>query len=450
MKKISILLFTIFFLVITSQAQIQYLTGVLQAKQVSTSVSSFAGGTVIVKYNAASKLMEWWGNFRSLTASNAGVHLHGPALPGSTAPILVTLVPASSGTNSAFTGTATLTIGQEGDLLGGRMYVDVHSTGTYASSGEIRAQLTTTSGQTVLLNARLQGAQQVPPISSPGTGMVNALVDKTANMLFLTSSYSGLSSAATAAHIHRGAPGVSSTTLTNLQFTTTSTGTVDTARLITKAEADSILSGNTYVDIHTFSNAAGEIRGQLALTTLPVKLTYFNGYKDRNQIALIWESALEIDVKSYEVEQQNIETGEWVKKATVAATGGSVTRKYRFDDIPALGKKDYVLYRLKMIDADGKFVYSTIIRINYSLSKAGLTIMPNPIVNNKLRFTVTGMASEQKAEISVIDIGGRTMLKTTASTLLNNNIDISRLSSGMYKLVIRMNDGTVMQESFSK
>ena len=696
MKKISSLLFSIFFLTLASKAQIHFLTGSLQAKQVSTSIPSFGGGTIIVKYNAASQLVEWWGNFRSLTAPNSGVHIHGPASAGSTGPILFTLAAASSGTNGAFTGTATLTAGQEGDLLGGRMYVDVHSTGAYVTSGEIRAQLTpTTQGQSVFLNARLQGAQQVPPTSSTGTGMVNALVDKTTMMLYLTGNYSGLSFAAISAHIHRGAPGANGSVVTNSQFTTTSTGTIDTARAITPAEADSILNGNTYVDIHTFSNTGGEVRGQLSMLsqlryfanpltgaaevpantstargtvivryntetnlfelvgdyqnlsapitashihgpaapgvnadvlfpltntggttgtltgsatltqaqeaellagnmyanvhsttfpggeiraqviprtenqshhftatlqssqevppvaspatgsatvlldratrlvfvttrfsgltsnimaahlhhgtagtngpvvvplnfsgttsgtvtgtgtvratfadsmingltyvnihtvtnpngeiraqlanlTLPVKLTYFNGYKDRNKIALLWETTQEIDVKNYEVEQQSLETGEWVKKATISATGGNAARKYRFDDIPVLGKKDYLLYRLKTVDADGKFVYSSIIRINYAQSKAGLTIMPNPVINNKIRFTITGMASEQKAEISVIDLGGRTMLKTAASTLLNNSIDISALSSGVYKLIIRMNNGTVLQENFSK
>jgi hypothetical protein len=55
---------------------------------------------------------------------------------------------------------------------------------------------------------------------------------------------------------------------------------------------------------------------------MPYKTSYFNGYKDRNIVALLWEAAQEIDVKAYEVEQQNIETGEWVKKATVSANGG--------------------------------------------------------------------------------------------------------------------------------
>ncbi len=76
--------------------------------------------------------------------------------------------------------------------------------------------------------------------------------------------------------------------------------------------------------------------------------------------------------------------------------------------------------------------------------------MPNPVINNKLRFTITGLSSEQKAEISVIDLGGRTMLKTSASTLLNNNIDVSTLSAGMYKLIIKINNGTILQETFSK
>lgn len=449
MKKTSILLFLISSLSFTSQAQVHFLTGSLQAKQVSSSVASFAGGTVIVRYDAAAKLMQWWGNFRNLTATNSGVHIHGAASPGSTAPILFAFA-APGGTNGIFSGTAILTAGQEGDLLGGKMYADVHSTGTYAT-GEIRAQLTTTTlGQTEFLISTFSAAQQVPPTNSTATGMVNIVLDKAARMVYLTGNYTGLNSAATSAHIHKGAAGVSGTTITPLQYTTTSTGTLDTARAITSADVDSILSGKTYIDIHTFTNTLGEIRGQVSVTTLPVKLTYFNGYKDRNQVALIWESAQEIDVKNYEVEQQNIETGEWVKKATITATGGSTARTYRFDDIPVLGKKEYLLYRLKTIDADGKFVYSPTIRINYGQSKAGLTIMPNPVANNKLRFTITGMTSEQKAEISIVDLGGRTMLKTAASTLVNNDIDISNLSKGMYKLIVKMNNGTVMQESFSK
>jgi hypothetical protein len=64
--------------------------------------------------------------------------------------------------------------------------------------------------------------------------------------------------------------------------------------------------------------------GHSSATSLyPLSVTYFNGYKDRNQIALLWEASQEMDVKNYEVEQQNPETGEWVKKGTISANGGT-------------------------------------------------------------------------------------------------------------------------------
>jgi hypothetical protein len=129
--------------------------------------------------------------------------------------------------------------------------------------------------------------------------------------------------------------------------------------------------------------------------------------------------------------------------------GGSQNTKYNLEDVPTVGKNDYVLYRLKMIDIDSKFTYSPVVRINISQSKAGLSIMANPVTNGALSFTITGLANEQKANILVADYNGRIVLQSTASTLQNIRLDISRLSAGMYKLMVNLN-GTVLQESFSK
>jgi hypothetical protein len=226
-------------------------------------------------------------------------------------------------------------------------------------------------------------------------------------------------------------------------------GTVNAAATISATLVDSIINGMSYVNIHTTNFPAGEIRGQLGNITLPVKLSYFNGFKDRNLVTLIWESGQEINVKSYEIEQQNTQTGDWIRKGSVSARGTGAATKYSFDDLPVGNNKDYVLYRLKILDADGKTAYSPVIRINYNQTKLALTIAPNPVVTNRLRFTITGASATKKAEISVMDFNGRTILKTTGSALLNNVIDVSRLSAGMYKLVIRTGD-TILQETFSK
>jgi len=56
---------------------------------------------------------------------------------------------------------------------------------------------------------------------------------------------------------------------------------------------------------------------------LPVKLAYFNGYRQKNTAILLWEAANELNVKQYEVEQQNLVTGTWMQKAIVPAKESS-------------------------------------------------------------------------------------------------------------------------------
>jgi hypothetical protein len=79
----------------------------------------------------------------------------------------------------------------------------------------------------------------------------------------------------TSVHIHNGAPGVAGTTVVTLFTTTTpvsplgsfATGAMLDANLpagVTVASMKALFaSGNAYVDIHTVTNTAGELRGQI-------------------------------------------------------------------------------------------------------------------------------------------------------------------------------------------
>ena len=104
---------------------------------------------------------------------------------------------------------------------------------------------------------------------------------------------------------------------------------------------------------------------------------------------------------------------------------------------------------LKMIDKDGRITYSSLIRLNYEKLKAELFIQTNPVVNGTLRYTITGLSTGKKAEISVIDYNGRLILRNTVSSLINNTLQIPHLSAGVYKLVVRVDD-TILQKSFIK
>ncbi len=77
--------------------------------------------------------------------------------------------------------------------------------------------------------------------------------------------FSKLSGKATMAHIHKGKRGVAGNVLIPLCGPCKSGQTGQTK--ISKDVADMLESGRTYVNVHTAKNPAGEIRGQLNLTS---------------------------------------------------------------------------------------------------------------------------------------------------------------------------------------
>ncbi len=120
----------------------------------------------------------------------------------------------------------------------------------------------------------LSGAQEVPPVTTSGSGSASvALSDDLASLSF-TLTTAGLLNT-TAAHIHVGAPGVAGPVIFDLGLAplgSSATGTLTAADLQPRPAQGintyedalrAILSGNAYVNVHTDGNPGGEIRGQL-------------------------------------------------------------------------------------------------------------------------------------------------------------------------------------------
>ncbi len=115
------------------------------------------------------------------------------------------------------------------------------------------------------ITVELTGAQEVPAVSSPAAGIAHLIYDSQARTLQYTLTAIGVSpDVITAAHIHRGAAGVSGPavyTLASSGFTTV-TGTIN----LTAADVGDLERGNFYVNIHTVQFPGGAARGQIYLT----------------------------------------------------------------------------------------------------------------------------------------------------------------------------------------
>ena len=116
-------------------------------------------------------------------------------------------------------------------------------------------------GSTVQLGGSLSGAQEVPPVSTAGSGTVEATFDKQTNRLSYRVVYSGLSGPAAAGHFHGPATAGQNAGVV-LGFSNAASPIQGEATL-TAAQAADLLAGRWYVNIHTARNPGGEIRAQV-------------------------------------------------------------------------------------------------------------------------------------------------------------------------------------------
>jgi CHRD domain len=132
---------------------------------------------------------------------------------------------------------------------------------------------TTTTSQTVgaverysfktTLNSRLEVPKPKAPAGAKGTFTATSVEQGSKVSITWKLTFSGLSGKAAAAHIHKARPGKAGPVVVALCGPCRSgqTGKASISRTI----EESLERGQTYVNVHTARNPAGEIRGQVKL-----------------------------------------------------------------------------------------------------------------------------------------------------------------------------------------
>jgi hypothetical protein len=119
----------------------------------------------------------------------------------------------------------------------------------------------TSMAANVNLKADLKAASEVPPTDSKGTGSVTATYDTASKKLSWKGSVSGLSGPATAAHFHSGEVGKNGGVA--VPIAGADKGAFEGSATLTDAQAEDLMAGKWYVNVHTAANKGGEIRGQM-------------------------------------------------------------------------------------------------------------------------------------------------------------------------------------------
>jgi CHRD domain len=121
---------------------------------------------------------------------------------------------------------------------------------------------------TTQFKADLKGSSEVPPNKTTGSGTVTMTYDSATKKLTWNGSFSGLTGAATMAHIHGpAAAGKNAGILIWLSNKDTKahpfTSPFQGSATLTDAQAKDLMDGQCYVNVHTAAHPGGELRGQL-------------------------------------------------------------------------------------------------------------------------------------------------------------------------------------------
>lgn len=164
--------------------------------------------------------------------------------------------------------------------------------------------------------------------------------------------------------------------------------------------------------------------------TLPLSLLSFSGNNNGNDIGLGWQTTNEYKVSHFELEK-SADSRSFNRIARIDAQGGVSYLPFDYayrDNAPITGAN---FYRLKIVDLDGSFKYSQVVKIIFSNTGKAFLVSPNPAINE---ITVS-TSSTSYNQVVISDMTGRMVLQQPMLTN-NQKVDVSRLSPGQYIITL--------------
>lgn len=176
--------------------------------------------------------------------------------------------------------------------------------------------------------------------------------------------------------------------------------------------------------INIFRNRVGEV--------LPLTLLSFTGSKVKNTVQLHWQTVNEQNTAGFTVERGEAPAAFYPIGLVPAAGNTTATKNYFFSDENAMPGQNF--YRLKMADADGKYRYSNIIKIQAGTSLKQFMLYPNPAKNY---VTISNLSLNENSLLKITDMAGKTIKAISLPAGITQSvINITGLAKGTYNVTV--------------
>ena len=168
---------------------------------------------------------------------------------------------------------------------------------------------------------------------------------------------------------------------------------------------------------------------------LPIRLQQFSATSRGHSVQLFWAASSHNNQEVFYVEKGR--DGIHFTTISEQTAKGRGTFTYQLIDDNALNALAY--YRLKMINEDGSFTYSYILRVQPKLDTKNILLNVYPLpAKDKLNFQIES-SETAKATASITDLSGKTMLIRSLTLVEGINtvsINIQQIQKGLYLLKV--------------
>ena len=173
---------------------------------------------------------------------------------------------------------------------------------------------------------------------------------------------------------------------------------------------------------------------------LPLHLLSFSAIRQSENVLLQWQTSDEINTSHFEIERSN-DAFAFENIGIINAANNNGTHNYNFTDNAAATGINY--YRLKQVDGDARYTYSSIVKVVFEKDEDALTVFPNPAVNT---ITIKYTGDQKKIKLTIFDLAGRQLMFKELNDRSIWQANVSGLTKGVY--TIQLNDGA--KRSFVK
>jgi len=191
--------------------------------------------------------------------------------------------------------------------------------------------------------------------------------------------------------------------------------------------------GNSSNSTITFDNFGYSTVSNAAL---PVKFQTLDAKAVNSGVSLKWNVATEEDLSGYSIERST----DGRNFAQIAFVGANGQSNYSFVDNKA-GSVSY--YRIKSVDINGRYGYSTVALVKSGQSMIVLKAFPSPVIKSVSIQHPTAIAG---SSITISSADGR-VIKTIvpAAGMQQTEVDLSAAKAGLY--LVRYNSGNGASET---